>query len=480
MDYNTEHEEGGSFLSHIPAMIRQRKLLLILPIILTLIIAIAAAFLLPVKYQSRAVLLVESPIVADALPSAPSADLVDQRMAKIRQQLLSRPELIEIIRSNNLYVDDLKSNSLTDVIEEMRQNIGINAVNADIQQAGRGTRSTIAFAVDFHYDEPVKAQAVAQALTERVLQLDSSKVSEQATNTVDFLTDQANGLQQQISELQNQISDIKARNGSILSNSLMPMIGSTGSYDAQIAGLRRENAMLNNQRDMTKTAANRDPVVAAAEQQLAAARASYSDSHPDVILAKQRLAEARKLAASNQAKIPVSAIDQQIADNNAQIAILQSAKAQESARISSTLTAQARAPAVNEQISQLDQRLSQLQDQYRTVSDKLLNARAGKKAEDSDQGERLSVIDPPVVPDDPSSPNRPVLIAGGLVGGLGLGIALLFAMELILRPIRDVSGVARLLGEPPLVSIPTIGRTDNSDPWYKRLKWPFRRKDSLQ
>lgn len=480
MENESELGGGDSFLSHIPAMVRQRKWLIVVPAVIAFVVAVAAAFLLPVKYQSKAVLLVESPIVADALPTDPSADVVDQRMAKVRQQLLSRPELIEIIRSNSLYQKELSSGSLSQVIEKMRGDIGINAVDAGIQQSGGGKRSTIAFAVDFVYDDPSKAQAVAQTLTERVLQLDSSKVAEQATNTVDFLSDQANELQAQMSQIQTQISDIKLKNGSILSNAMGPMMASTGSIEAQIAGLRRENAMLNNQRDLTKTAANRDPIVSAAEQALAAAKASYSDSHPDVILAKQRLAEARKLAVSNQQKLPVSAIDQQIASNNEQIAILQSASAQESARTSMAMSAQARAPAVNEQISQLNERLEGLQDQYRTVSDKLMNARAGKKAEDSDQGERLSVIDPPVVPDKPFSPNRPVLIAAGIIGGVGLGLVLLFAMELIMRPIRDAATVTRLLGEAPLVSIPTIGDMEKKVAWYRRIKLPSLRRPKVQ
>jgi polysaccharide biosynthesis transport protein len=89
---------GGSFMSHLPSIARQRKWWLILPAIFGLIAGILAAFLLPVKYQSRAVLLVEASLLPEDVADASEAGVVDQRMARIRQQVLSRPQLIELIQ----------------------------------------------------------------------------------------------------------------------------------------------------------------------------------------------------------------------------------------------------------------------------------------------------------------------------------------------------------------------------------------------
>ncbi|MBB6122496.1 GumC family protein [Sphingobium subterraneum] len=472
--------EGGSLLSHIPAILKQRKWFLIIPAIVFALVGVVAAFVLPVKYQSRAVLLVEAPLLPEAVTDADTSGVVDQRMAKIRQQVMSRPQLIELIQTNGLYSDELRRSSLSEVIEQMRGSIQIDPVTAEIQQAGSGRKSTIAFSMQYLYSDPVKAQAVAQALTERVLEIDSTATAEQAANTVQFLTDQAADVQAQISVLETQISGIKARNGSVLSSAGMTMIGgNSGSYDAQIAALQRDNSVLNSQRSMARTSADRDPVVSSAEAALASARASYSESHPDVVLAKQRLAEARRLASSNQTKQPVDDINEQIAFNNRQIAALQSARAQDSARMSAAMGAQSKAPVVTEQIAQLQQRLDTLYSQYQGISGRLLNAQAGKKAEDSQQGERLSVIDPPVVPDKPISPNRPMLMAGGLAGGLGLGLMLVLGIEILLRPIRDVDALQEILGEPPLVVVPTVrALKEQKLAWYRRL-WPFGRREKM-
>ncbi len=469
-----EEANDSSFLSHLPAIAKQRKWFIIVPALIGLIGGIAAAFIMPVKYESRAVLLVEAPLLPAEVASSNDAEVVDQRMARIRQQVLSRPQLIELIQRNDLYTTELQTRSLSDVIERMRNAITIEPVTADIQQAGSGRKTTIAFGMAFQYADPVKAQTVAQALTEQVLQIDSTKNAEQAENTVQFLSDQANGLQQQIATLEKQISSIKAANGMALAGSSMTMIGGgTGSYDAQIAAIQQANAQLNAQREQAQTSDLRDPLVAQAEAALATAQATYADSHPDVVIAKQRLAEARALAKQTTRKLPTDSIDRQIATNNRQLSILQSARAQESARTGAVLSAASRAPVVQEQIAQIQQRLDGLNVQYQSVSSRLLVARAGKKAEDEQQGERLSVIDPPVIPDDPTSPNRPLLIAGGLVGGLGLGVLLAGLLELLLRPIRDIGAVQAATGEAPLVVIPTIQRRDVKQKSFFERIWPF-------
>ena len=170
---------------------------------------------------------------------------------------------------------------------------------------------------------------------------------EQATNTVQFLTDQAMGLETRIAALQSQRAAISARNGGVLAGGGMMVGGNTGSYDIQIASIQRDNSMLLTQRDLGKTSDTRDPAVVSAEAALAGARAVFSESHPDVVLAKQRLAEARELAKSTSRKIPVDSIDQQVAFNNSQIATLRAAKERELAQVASTLSSQARAPLVH-------------------------------------------------------------------------------------------------------------------------------------
>jgi uncharacterized protein involved in exopolysaccharide biosynthesis len=232
-------------------------------------------------------------------------------------------------------------------------------------------------------------------------------------------------------------------------------------------------------------ATDRDPSVQAAEAQLAAAQAVYSDTHPDVLAARQRLAEARKFAAANVARSNTdSAIRSQIASNAAAISSLQAAMSNDTARTSALANAQAKAPAVNEQIAQLQAKADGLRTNYQTVQTNLINARGSARITEQQRGERLSVIDPPVAPDRPTWPNRPLLALGGIVAGAALGLGIALVLEFIMRPIRGVASLQSVTGEPPMVIIPQIaGRRpapgmdgDDSDSTQSKRRWFRRRK----
>lgn len=446
---------GGNFLQHLPTILWQRKWWIIVPLILGIVGAGTAILLIPPTYRSNAIMLVESSQLPQELTGMDGTDLIDRRIAAIQQQITARPDLIELIERYGLYPDKRGSAPLSELVDDMRSSISLTPTQAAAAGNSR-ERSTIAFELAFESSEPVQTQAVTQDLMDRVLQLDARGNAEQATNTVQFLTDQAATLETRISEVQSQIAQVNARNGAVLSGNGMMIGGDSGSYDVQIAALQRDNQSLIQQRQLAQSSDQRDPIVAAAEQRLASARAVYAETHPDVIFAKQALAEAQKLAKTNTKKIPVDTIDQQIAFNNNQIATLRAAKANQVAQMNSQLSAQSRAPLVQQRLSEMQQSLSALNAQYEQIQNQLLSARAGVRAEDEQMAERLSVVEPPVVPDEPIWPNRLLLAAGGILGGLGLGIVLAFAVELLFRPIRDPNTLKNIFGVSPLGVIPVI------------------------
>lgn len=446
---------GGNFVAQLPVMLWQRKWWIIVPALIGIIGGLLAAVLIPPVYRSNAIMLVESAQLPDEVLGFEGTDVIDRRIAAIRQQITARTDLIELIERHGLYNSQRRTKPLSEVLETMRS--AITLIPSQTTTTGRSSnQKTIAFELAFEYNEPIAAQVVAQDLMDRVLQLDARGNARQATNTVQFLTDQASGLETQIADLQGRISQINGANGSVLAGTGTIVNGNSGSYDIQIAALQRENQLLVQQRSVAQSSDTRDPVVVAAEQRLAAARAVYADTHPDVVFAKQALAQARQLAKSNSQKLPLDTIDQQIAFNNSQISSLRAARSSELAQINSRLSAQSRAPLVQQQLGELQQLLTSLNTRYDGVQAKLMAARAGVRAEDEQMAERLSVVEPPVVPDRPSWPNRLLLAAIGIIGGLGLGMALALAVELIVRPIRHPGALHAIFGEPPLGIVPVI------------------------
>lgn len=472
----------SGFLAQLPSILWQRRWWIVIPTVVLALAGIAAVLLLPRQYESTATLLVQSPSLPNSvIGTGDDSEVINRRIESLRQQVISRPKLLALIEQNELYQKERARKPLSGVIEDMRDSIALKSIDADLN-ATKPEDRTIAFKLSYRYPDPRKAQAITQALMEQIVELNSTADVAQANQTVQFLTEQSSNLKREIEGLERQVSGLNTRFGGILSRSGSPMIGGGGaSYDFQIAELTRANQTLQIQKENLDTSDDRDPIVSNAEAALASARAVYSEGHPDVKLAKQRLAEAKQLAAQNVKKIPVNTIDQQISFNNSQIASLRAAKSREQSQVAASLSSQSLAPAVQQQTAQLQQKLEGLYKQYETVSDRLMTAQAGARAANEQLGERLVVVDPPVVPDKPASPNRLLILAGGMAAGAALGLVLAMAVEFFLRPIRTPGRVAQITGAPTLAMVPVIRPRSAPRPsrWrnarQRLIRNPFRR-----
>jgi len=437
-------------INHLPVILWQRRYYVLACFLVMLLAGTIVAFALPRTYRSTATLLVQSQDLPTSIVDAPTTGAVEQRIARIREQVLSRGDLVQLIEQNDLYSDERRSKPLSKVIEKMRHATSVGALSSDIGQTSGTQNNTIAIAMSFDYPDPAKAQAVLQSFVSKFLSMDSQDVEDQASLTVRFLQDQASKLQSQISELEGQLTALKARNGAALASSGAPPLIDTGSFSAQITSLQNENRQLIAQ---SRRPTDRGNGLAAAEAALAAAQAQYSDTHPDVIAARERVAQLRKMAQQN----PNSGneIQEQIAANNAAIHQLMDQRDSTLARANAAMAGQARAPAILEQAMQLENRASTLRNQYQAVSENLLKAQNSARMASEQRAERLSLVEPANLPDRPFSPNRPLLIAAGAAAGLALGLLLALGMELINRPVRSPRQLEQL-GLPVIGLVPLI------------------------
>ena len=148
-------------------------------------------------------------------------------------------------------------------------------------------------------------------------------------------------------------------------------------------------------------------------------------------------------------------IQEQIAANNAAIHQLMGQRDETLSRANAAMAGQARAPAVMEQAMQLENRATTLRNQYQQVSENLLKAQNSARMATEQRAERLSLVEPASLPDQPYSPNRLKLIAGGAAAGLILGLLIALALELATKPVRSPRQIEQL-GLPIIGVIPLL------------------------
>ena len=442
---------GGWLINHLPTILWHRRLYVIASFILLFLVGLITAYTLPTMYRSSATMLVESQDLPTDIVEAPGTGQIEQRLAKIREQVLSRGDLISLIEQNDLYPSERRSEPMSYVVDKMRESTTVGALAGDIGAGGAANKSNvIAIKMDFDYPDPGKAQAVMQAYVTQFRRMNSDQIEDQANLTVRFLQEQASKLRTQVQAIEGEITALKASNGAVLTGANGPTFVDTGTYSAQIASLENQNRQLL----LQSSGGAADPQLAAAEAALAAAQATYSDNHPDVLLARERVAAIKRAQPSGGGGVS-SAVQEQIRANNQLIAQLRASRDAAVARANASLAGQSRAPAILEQAMQLESQASNLREQYNDISSKLLAAQSSARLANEQRAERLTLVDPPNLPDSPHWPNRPLVILGGAAAGLGLGLLLALLVELLNRPMRSPNQL-NAMGLPVLGVVPIL------------------------
>jgi uncharacterized protein involved in exopolysaccharide biosynthesis len=198
---------------------------------------------------------------------------------------------------------------------------------------------------------------------------------------------------------------------------------------------------------------------------LLAAEKRYGPDHPDVVRLKRQVAilsGAVSLAPNtapsianpdNPAYIQIKA---QKEAASAQRTSLQQKRAELVARLADLNARMAQSPAVERDYTALMREYDASELKYREVRQKQMAAKLAENLEDEKKGERFTLIDPPLAPEQPASPNRWFVTGFGFVLALFSGIGTVLLLENVDRRVRGRQDLETLLRVPPLAILPRI------------------------
>lgn len=458
----TDGDSLGIYPLEILAMLRRRWRWLAAPIVLGLLAAgVAVAMRKPV-YQSSATLLIDSPQIPTTLVASPLTDIADERIAKIRQQIVSRDSLAGLIKANNLYPAERGKLDEPTLLELMRANIGVDLVGAN---QGQGGGSTIAFTLSYKYADPLKAQAITEQLTRLFLVEDKRFRTEQATGTATFLDHRSEELRKQLSELEDRRRDVEARYAGALPNDVALSAQSSSALRAEISrtdsetqGIIQQNSLLAaRQQDLAAAQPTAGDGLRTAQARLAQLQATHSDAFPDVVAAKAEV-ERQKALASETPAPSTNLVQTEIAAGRNRIDVLAQRRSELVRNMTELDHRAAQAPEAAYELNMIEREYDNIKRQYDSLPEKQLDAQVAANLQTEDKGERFTVVDQPSLPLAPLGAKPAMLLMMGLFGGAALGMGLIFVYELANGTVHGEQTLARTAPIPVLGVVPAAHR----------------------
>jgi polysaccharide chain length determinant protein (PEP-CTERM system associated) len=195
----------------------KRKIRITVAWVLFTVCAVAVVRLLPPVYLAETVVLVDSQKIPEKFVSATVADDLEERIASIRQMLLSGAELKKVIEEFGLYREERKTQFEEEILELMRKDITITLESAmpGSNGASRAKRPG-AFRIGYQGSDRTMVMQVANRLTDLYVEQNLKTREGQAAGTSDFLETQLRDAKKHLDEMEATVSAYKlAHNGEL-------------------------------------------------------------------------------------------------------------------------------------------------------------------------------------------------------------------------------------------------------------------------
>ncbi len=448
-------------------------------------LGLLSAIVLPKRYTSQTLVLVDQPTVPIEYVRPVVSEELNHRLASMQEQILSRTRLQPIIEKFGLYAQDRGRVHVEDLVERLRNSVTVKPLEP---MAGTQNRSLPGFYVNVSFDTALTAQQICMEVTSMFMEQNTRERERQASQTTSFLSGQLDEAKGKLDEQDAKLAQFKRLHlGSLPQEeqtNLSLLTGMNSQLEANTQALSRAeqdkalNESLLSQQEatwkMSQTGQNpetADQHLISLQDQLAALLARYTPEHPDVVKLenqieelKKHMAEAPKTSGQGSGSTRASATEPpqmqqlraRLRQGEVSISDLTKRQSQIQDQIRQLQARIQASPVVEQQFKEITRSHQTALDFYNDLLKKHEQSAMATDLEHQQQSEQFRVLDPPSLPEKPSFPKKSYFAGGGLGGGFVLGLGIMYLIALIDKSMHTERDVELFLRLPVLAMVPML------------------------
>jgi succinoglycan biosynthesis transport protein ExoP len=482
------------------ALIIRRKAWIIVPFLaLSAALAVVISFL-PRIYVSEVLILVRPRDVPQDFVKDLIAGTPEDRLKAIEQTLLSRTNLIQILREFGDDLPDFKRLNMDEKVLKLRNQISI-IFELEKSRDGKDVPLTY-FRISYQNQNPNLAQKIASKLTTLFIEQDNRVRETQVFGTTEFLSNELQKISTDLEASEARVKVIKSKRQFELPDqretNLRTLDRLTQDRKINAEALDRYATIrLNLETEISQTPPTEPrpvppPAVIPqpgtrnaqledyqkAKQQYDDLAAKYTAKHPEVREAKARMDRLKEQLSSDVPDAGAAAAtvvtENGVASSGSMpsqvyqkmVAQLQEVKTEleirerEKAWIESEIAKYSRrvesTPDAEQDIADALRQNDDIKKQYDDLKNKLAQARLSESLESKQKGSQFVIVDPANYPLVPSKPSKSYLLLGSSGAALFLAVGFAALLDIARQRIWTQSQVEAFWAAPVLVNIPEI------------------------
>jgi polysaccharide chain length determinant protein (PEP-CTERM system associated) len=468
----------------------RRKWYIIIPFTLAIVISFGVYKYLPKVYRATTVILIQAPRVPESYVRTTLTETVTQRLNTISQEILSRSGLERVIKEFNLYSDLLNKLHMEEIVDMMRTKIEVKGQ----RQGG--------FSISFEGTEPETVMKVTNKLASMFIEENLKSRELQTGGTVEFISKELQTAESNMKKGEDAVRRLREKYMGELPEQLGTNLGILGGLQQQLKTtsdhLRdAEDKMVFLQNQIEQSMGRRrgsssttlpaggpeESLVArldALRKDLANTESKYTESHPDVVDLKRKIAaliprvkkqeeererRLRELRERREEMVAASpsldpATEKLVAQYEEQFKGTQlGAKRlkEEMGNLKEQIALSQRriegTPKREQEMVQLSREYDLLKNYYQSLVDKQYQSKLAENLELRQQGEQFRIFDSARLPEKPFKPDVTKVLVIGVLSGLAIGLGLAWFRESMDRSFYEVSDLETYLQLPVLATL---------------------------
>ena len=503
-------EEGKPIKLYIDLALR-RKWCIIIPLAISIVASYGYFKSLPKIYKATTTILVLPQKIPESYVRSTITTSVSDQLNTISQEILSRTRLEKVIQTLNLYPELRQKVPMEEVVETMKKSIEVNLQNRPYSDRAQNT-----FSISHEGKEPQTVMLVTNQLASLFIEEHLKVREKQAESTSLFLSKELSEIEKQLIRKEAEMKGYRERNMGKLPQQLDANLRILERLQQQLQTLATSiksaedrSLILQNQIEQLRKSAtvqiprpttggqtaigeenlpqrtSDDPTVTQWNQlkrELTTARGKYTESHPDVVDLKRKIAnlepaakeilerqraliEAQRGRASRNEPIVTSdpATDRLIAQYHEQYtaAVLEAERLRgEEKKLKEEIVSYKKriedTPKLEQEFSLLNRDYDLLKTTYESLKDKKIQSQMAENLEKKQQGEQFKILDPARYPEKPVKPDRNMILLMGAFIGLAAGLGLAWFRETLDQSFHSEEELETDLGLPILAILPNM------------------------
>lgn len=443
-----------------------------------------AVALIPNKYESETRIFVQlDDVLAEQIGIGAASRARD--IDRIRQTLISSVNLEKVVRGTRIGDSVTAPIDMEAAIEQLTRDIEVVSEGENIFEitasSGRGDLSDS--------ENAELAQVIAQQMIDIFREENLGGARGDMQDSIEFLNQQLADREAELAAAEDRRLAFEAEHPELMggAQAIAAQLAATRSelrsVEADLAAAQSALAGLDGQIASTPrvlvTPGSGGPQanLAQAEANLAALRArGLTDEHPDIVAAQRTVANMREAAQGASAPTGTNnpaytTLQTMRVERQSNVLSLQSRAAALRSEIASITASQAREPGAAAEATRISRDYEVLRQQYDQLLQDREELRLRGQVETERSAVQFEVVDPPTTPRVPAAPNRPLLLIGVLIVGLGAGAGTAYALSKLGSTFATASQLERNLGLPVIGTISHTFTEAGRELRAKRLKY---------